>query len=111
MGDSSVSGDSSDPDGDGLNNRQEYLAGTDPKNAASVLRLNPLSKSGAPVQFSFSAVSGKTYTVQVCGNPAGPWTKMKDIAAPAADGVITVQDSNSANPNTRYYRIVTPQQP
>ncbi len=53
-----------DPDGDGFSNLQEFLAGTDPTNAASALRITEIDADGDDVRIAWSAVGGKNYVVQ-----------------------------------------------
>ena len=55
-----VSGDSADPDGDGFSNYQEYIAGTNPTNAAS-----KFSVAGGidRTKLNWSSVSGRVYDV------------------------------------------------
>ena len=52
-----------DSDRDGTTNLEEYRAGTDPTNAASVLQITRFT-TGNPTVLEFDAVSNKTYTVQ-----------------------------------------------
>src|SRR5205823_7331088 len=52
-----VNGANGDPDGDGFTNLQEYLAGTDPTDRNSLLRITRLSGGGQIV--SWSSVPGK----------------------------------------------------
>jgi hypothetical protein len=58
----------SDPDGDGLSNLQESLAGTSPTNSASALRITAITRSGNDIRISWTAVTNKTYVVQVVTN-------------------------------------------
>lgn len=62
-----------DPDGDGATNLQEFIAGTDPQNPASVLKVFPLIQ-GDTVQLRFQTVVDKRYVVERASSPAGPWT-------------------------------------
>ena len=55
---------SCDPDHDGMSNLQEFLAGTNPTNAASVLRISALTHTGADVTLSFQSVTGIVYRVE-----------------------------------------------
>ena len=58
------SADNSDPDSDGLNNWQEWRAGTDPTNALSALRLRPPSQVGNDLVVSWESVAGRSYSVE-----------------------------------------------
>ena len=100
-----------DLDGDGLSNRDEYLAGTDPQNATSGLRLIVRSESETSTSLTFEGIQGRTYTVQVSGSLESPrWERWIDIPARAANGPVTVLDPAPA-PGTRFYRLVTPALP
>jgi hypothetical protein len=68
---SAISGATADPDHDGLNNEQEYRAGTSPTNAASCLVLYALTNNPAlPGEFvvRWQSVTGKTYSVLAATN-------------------------------------------
>lgn len=58
------SADYSDPDGDSLNNWQEWRTGTDPTNGLSVLRLLSATAAAPGVAVTWQSVSGKTYVVE-----------------------------------------------
>ena len=98
-----------DSDGDTLSNRSEFLAGTDPTNPASYLKIDSITaNSGA--MLAFGAISNRTYSVQysdVVGS--GFWFKLTDIAARSSNRVETIYDSAYAT--NRIYRLATPQQP
>jgi Immunoglobulin domain len=99
-----------DNDGDGMTNLQEFIAGTDPRNPQSYLRVDQLSVTGGAT-LRFQAVSNKTYTVQYNLTLANNgWLKLADVAARPTNRVETVPDLTATNSN-RYYRLVTPQQP
>jgi hypothetical protein len=55
--------DSIDSDGDGLNNLQEWMAGTVPTNAASSLYISKLSADGAGISVTWKSVSGRKYSL------------------------------------------------
>lgn len=62
-----LSAASADADGDGLNNLQEYRAGTSPVNKASSLRLNSAKNAKdapAAITVRWPSVAGKTYTME-----------------------------------------------
>jgi hypothetical protein len=87
-----------DPDHDGLNNLQEFLAGTNPTNAASVFKLAALNPKNSTNVVSLNSASGIVYRILsrddlIAGNWAiladqiiGTGTNIffSDLAAPAA---------------------------
>ena len=108
----SLAAPAADPDGDGFNNLQEYLAGTGPKNSASFLKLDSAAVVGAGINLTFTAVAGKTYSVLWSGDlQSGTWSTLVDVAAQNLTGPLTVSDSGNNLNAQRFYRLVTPQAP
>jgi hypothetical protein len=74
----SMAGDFVDPDGDGMLNWQEYLAGTNPTNAASKLQFDTaaLNTNGTPgAAFTWLTAPGKTYVLESTSSVNGSaWT-------------------------------------
>jgi hypothetical protein len=98
-----------DSDGDGSLNWQEYLAGTDPVDAQSYMKIQSLSANGR-ASLSFSTISNRTYTLQFTDAlGAGVWTKLADVPARPTNGVEVIPDAAYAT--NRCYRLVTPRQP
>jgi len=63
-------------------------------------------------RLTFTAVAGQTYTVQRCDSlNGGTWSKLADIPDQGTTLPVQVTDSTVTNSTTRYYRVVTPQQP
>jgi hypothetical protein len=92
-----------------LTNLEKYQAGTEPTNAASVLRITRLT-AGNPTSLEFDAISSKTYTVQHTDRlPDGSWSKLADVVARAINRTETATDSSAST--NRFYRLVTPRQP
>ncbi len=61
-----------DTDGDGASNYQEYLAGTNPKSAASVWK-STVTRFPDHVNLSFNNLSNRTYEVQWSMDLSGGW--------------------------------------
>jgi hypothetical protein len=101
-----------DFDLDGLSNAAEYIAGTNPTNATSVLRFESVESHGAAARLRFTAVANKTYTVQA--KPvldASPWQRVADVAATASARTVEVHDPFGGEGTSRFYRLVTPRVP
>ena len=76
-----------DPDADGATNLQEYLAGTNPHDAASCLRFEQITV-GDQVTLSFRAMAFKTYSVLYKNSLGDPeWSKLLDVPALSQDGI------------------------
>jgi hypothetical protein len=100
-----------DADHDGLSNYHEYLAGTNPTNALSVLKIETDASSAGGDVLRFLAVSNKSYSLLFRGNVnAGPWAGLTNIIAVPADRTVIVTN-NPGGAGQRFYRLVTPQLP
>src|SRR5439155_25048091 len=98
------------PDGDHFTNLQEYLAGTDPHNAASYLKINSIAPSGGNMAIFFTAISGHSYTVQSRSNLlVGAWQKVVDVGPFSTTTPVQVVDTASSK--ARFYRLATPKLP
>lgn len=60
-----------DADGDGMNNRAEYVAGTDPTNALSNLLLKNMDFSNDQLEMTWETASWRTYRVTGCTDLCG----------------------------------------
>jgi hypothetical protein len=92
----------SDSDGDGASNLYEFLAGTDPTNANSVLRVQ-LQSSPQGLFLSWNTQAGLIYKVQTCNDfKAGNWVDIGSLRFAAG----TVDSVYVGSSNTSYYRVV-----
>jgi len=97
-----------DYDDDGMINRDEYVAGTNPTNALSLLKLF-VSDPGATAM-EFVAQTNVGYTVQWRTNlTAAPWMTLTNVPPqPSQVRTISVSAPNPPPGDERYYRVVTP---
>jgi streptogramin lyase len=95
-----------DPDLDGVNNLQEYLAGTDPKNRLSALRLETPLWDSVQQNFVLRWISapGKKYSIEAATDLANPrWTALTtDLAG---DGQVREWRHRTSTAETWYYRL------
>jgi len=94
-----------DPDHDGFDNLQEFLAGTNPTNAASKLLIGSISENGADIRVNFFSVQGIVYRIEFTDNLAGAgWSILADQII-GTGGTIQLTDPNAARLPQRYYRV------
>jgi len=101
----SSSGRDQDPDGDVMTNFQEYTAGTNPLDPASVLRLE-MQVSGRDITLSFASVPGKTYVIERAAalGATTSWTIVADNIS-GTGATISIVDSNALDQSTGFYRV------
>lgn len=90
-----------DTDGDGASDRAEFLAGTNPQDASSVLR-SAVSASTGQLRFNWNTQPGMVYQVQVSTNLVD-WSNVGPprFAAGAGDNV-PIEQTGTAG----YYRVI-----
>jgi hypothetical protein len=97
------SADFLDPDGDGMNNWQEWKAGTYPTNAASVLRLAPPSNSVSGLVVTWQSVTNVTYYLQRSTSLPAFASTQSNLVGQA--GTTSYTDSTATNGGPYFYRV------
>lgn len=96
---------SADADGDGANNWQEYVAGTDPTDVASCLKASTDQAAAAQAQDSvihWPSVSGKTYIIERSTSLFSPtWSPVSTVTGTGAD--MEIHDTSGGT--VRFYRV------
>ncbi|HLH56203.1 MAG TPA: immunoglobulin domain-containing protein [Verrucomicrobiae bacterium] len=99
------SADYADTDGDGMNNWQEWVCGTNPTNAASVLRLLSASPISSNVlSLAWQSVPGRNYFV--CRSPTlnAPFSILA-TNIPGQPGLTIYRDTNALSSGESLYRV------
>ncbi len=94
-----------DADGDRFTNLQEYLAGTNPRDANSVLRITRVRRQGNDLVLSFLSATGKTYTVERATNlPPTFWQTLTNLG-PVANTNAVLTNAGGAQTTNGFYRV------
>jgi len=100
-----------DPDGDGLSNMQEYLAGTDPTNSASSLRITGVVQTNSDVVISWMSGAGKTNALQETagtidgGYETNDFTDIFTVTNTVGTSTNYLDAGAATSSPSRYYRI------
>jgi hypothetical protein len=96
-----------DPDGDGMSNLQEYLAGTNPTNSADNLRITAFSSSpdGTAADVTWSSVPTRCYFIQETLDLNPPSWFDSGLGQIAPDGSTTTRGVFGATAPMRFYRV------
>ena len=101
-----------DPDNDRFTTLQEYYAGTNPRDAASFLRLDRVEATSTGARIEFSAAADRSYSILYKDSLADTvWLKLVDFPAGTTSERLATTDSSARSGASRYYRLVTPSVP
>jgi len=98
------SADFIDSDGDGMNNWQEWVCGTNPTNALSVLRMVSALTTSTNATVTWQSVAGVNYFLERSANPAAPFTLLATNILGQA-GTTSYGDTNAAGNGPFFYRV------
>jgi len=100
------SADAADPDGDGLNNWQEWRCGTSPTDASSALRLVSALPAGTNVTVTWQSVAGVDYFLERSTNlsPSALFTPLA-TGIPGQAGTTSYTDTAATNGGPYFYRV------
>jgi hypothetical protein len=95
-----------DTDRDGMSDADEALAGTDPQDPKSALRLLKVTVSSTNIQVSWSSVAGKKYALEYSPSLAkNSWIAVGTADSAGATTTFTDTDAGRIRAAVGYYRI------
>ena len=103
-----IAGQNADPDGDGVSNYAEFIAGTNPLNAADYFHITGTSYSaGQAMAVTVNGHTGRRYTLLQSPllSPA-TWTTVDSQTATADNQLITLHDSSLTGSQQMFLRVL-----
>jgi hypothetical protein len=101
-----ASSDSADPDHDGMTNWQEWIAGTNPTNATSALRMLSVTNVTLGKKVSWTAVTNRSYVLECSTNlTIAPAFRAVSGNTTGLAGTTTFTDTNAVGPGPFFYRV------
>ncbi len=98
------SADFIDSDGDGMNNWQEWIAGTIPTDPLSVLKMSAPAGNPAGFTLTWQSVGGKNYYVQRTGSLLAPFSTIQSNIV-GLPGTTSYTDTNTTGSASLFYRV------
>ena len=97
-----------DPDHDGMTSWQEYMAGTNPTNAASRLAITSITVTNGNVRVNWQAVGGRSYVVQTNSGSGAAFVDASPLITVPGSSVVNtnyVDPGAATNGLMRFYRV------
>ncbi|HMO66090.1 MAG TPA: lamin tail domain-containing protein, partial [Verrucomicrobiota bacterium] len=108
LADPAVSGDDADPDGDGLTNVEEFVAGTNPRDGASRLELRVRRRPAGGLELEIPVQPGRSYAVESRRPADTRWSRWHTLGPADVAGLVVFDEPAGAPGEARYFRVVTP---
>jgi hypothetical protein len=100
------SADFADTDGSGMNHWQDWIAGLDPTNPSSVLKMAGAINSGTNIVVTWQSVTNINYFLQRATNLAvQPAFQTLATNLPGQAGTTSYTDTNTPMPGPWFYRV------
>jgi hypothetical protein len=99
---------SADPDHDGFSNLDEYLAGTNPMDPNSLLRISSFAQATGSPSFiiGFPSMTDRYYQVQQKTDLLDPQWSAFTNAVRGTGNSLLIQDNTGTNTEHRFYRVI-----
>jgi PKD repeat protein len=98
-----------DPDGDGMDNLQEFLSGTVPTSSASALRIISVTLEGEDLRVTWTMGGGKTNALQAAAGDGGFYTNLFGdifiVTNTAGSAANYLDVGATTNVPSRFYRV------
>jgi hypothetical protein len=96
-----------DPLGKGINNTNQFLAGLNPTNPASLFRITSIVSTGSNILATWSCGGGRTNVLQAAPNLGGSYSNISAniILSGVGDMTTNYLDVGAVNTTARYYRV------
>ena len=100
------SADDADSDQDGMANREEWVAGTNPTNSLSALRILSATRTMTGIMLGWTSASNRIYTIEMATKLTKPTVfSVAGTNISAALPTTSFTDTNATGPGPYFYRV------